>query len=107
MTNEQPHKPLDQQSFNTIASAFARLQMLGDKQIDAGPTDNTAAEREQLIAFLATEMMKNLGEFLGAWQLCNLEYLPLLRSLRGVATRVGYAPTPQASPTSPAPSSNN
>lgn len=85
--------PLDQQSFNAIAGAFARLQMLGDKQIDAGPGDNTQAEKEKLIEYLATEMMAHLAEFLGAWQLCNLEYLPLLRSLQAVAKRAGYQPT--------------
>lgn len=91
--NEQTVKPLDQESFNAIASAFARLQMLGDKKIDAGPGDNTAAEKEKLIEYLAMEMLAHVAEFLGAWSLCNLEYLPLLRSLQAVAKRAGYQPT--------------
>lgn len=93
MTNEQPRKPLDQHSFNAIASAFARLQALGDKQITTGAGDNSAAEKEQLITFLATELLANAGEFLGAWVLANSEYLPLLRSLQAVAKRAGYQPT--------------
>lgn len=98
-------QPLDQQSFNAIAGAFARLQMLGDKQIDAGPGDNTQAEKEKLIEYLAMEMIGHIAEFLGAWQLCNQEYLPFLRALQGVAKRAGYQPT--LAPVQPIRSSNS
>lgn len=85
-------KQLDHASFNVIAGAFARLQMLADKNIDAGPSDNTQAEKEKLIEYLATEMMNHISEFLGAWVLANNEYLPLLRSIQAVAKRAGYQP---------------
>lgn len=85
---------LDIAKFNSIAGAFARLQALGDKQIDTGPSDNTAAEKEQLIAYLAEAMLQHIAEFLGAWQLAHMEYLPLLRNIRAVASRAGYQPTP-------------
>lgn len=98
-------QPLDVHSFNAIAGAFARLQMLGDKQIDAGPGDNTQAEKEKLIEYLAMEMMAHIAEFLGAWQLCNQEYLPLLRSLQAVAKRAGYQPT--LAPVQPVRSTNS
>lgn len=91
--NEQTVKQLDTQSFNEIAAAFARLQHLGDKNIAASPGDNTQQEREQLIEYLATEMLAHCGELLGAWVLANSEYLPLLRSLQAVAKRAGYQPT--------------
>lgn len=90
---EQPFKQLDQESFNAIAGAFSRLQSLGDKQLVAGAEDNTQAEKEQLIQFLATEMLAHVAEFLGAWVLANSEYLPLLRSIQAVAKRAGYFPT--------------
>lgn len=105
--NEQPYKQLDQESFNSIASAFARLQALGDKQIDAGPGDNTAAEKEKLVEYLAIEMMNHIAEFLGAWQLCNMEYLPFLRTLQAVAKRAGYQPTPVPNAKAPANPANN
>ena len=92
--SEQP-APLDQESFNAIAAAFARLQALGNTKIAVGGADNTEAEREQLITYLATEMMNHVAEFLGAWQLCNLEYLPLLRSVQALAKRAGYFPARQ------------
>lgn len=106
MKQQQPtpeqFKPLDLQSFNAIAGAYARLQSLSDKQIVTGADDNTQAEREQLIAFLANEMMLHVSEFLGAWQICNAEYLPLLRTIRAVATRAGYGPqAPASQPTRP------
>lgn len=92
----QPTAPalLDQAKFNSIAGAFARLQFLGEKQIDTGPSDNTAAEKEQLIAYLSEAMLQHIAEFLGAWQLAHLEYLPLLRAIKSVASRAGYLPTP-------------
>lgn len=83
---------LDMQKFNTIAGAFARLQQLGDKQIVTGEDDNTAVEKEQLIAYLAEAMLQHIAEFLGAWQLAHMEYLPLLRVVKAVASRAGYAP---------------
>lgn len=95
-TPEPQFKPLDQAAFNTIAGAFARLQQLSDKKIATGADDNTQAEREQLITYLAGQMMEHIAEFLGAWQLAHFEYLPLLRNIRAVATRAGYGPTPQA-----------
>lgn len=83
---------LNQEKFQAIAGAFSRLQQLGDKQISA-PGDNTQAEREQLIEYLAQNMMLHIAEFLGAYQLAHAEYLPLLNSLRKVAARAGfYAP---------------
>lgn len=93
-TTQAAHALLDQAKFNSIAGAFARLQALGDKQIDTGPSDNTAVEKEQLIAYLAEAMLQHIAEFLGAWQLAHLEYLPLLRVIKTVASRAGYLPTP-------------
>lgn len=94
MTNEQQQPQLlNQEKFQALAAAFARLQALGDKQIATGADDNTAAEREQLIEYLAQNMMLHIAEFLGAYQLAHAEYLPLLNSLRKVAARAGfYAP---------------
>lgn len=85
---------LNQEKFNAIAGAFARLQSLADKSIDAGPTDNTQAEKEQLIQYLATEMLAHIAEFLAAYQLCHTEYLPLCNGVRRLMVRCGYAPTP-------------
>lgn len=87
--NEQPQL-LDQTKFQAIAGAFARLQQIGDKQIDAGPSDNTAAEREQLIEYLATNMLLHISEFLAAWNLVHTEYLPACNALRKIATRCGF-----------------
>lgn len=85
--------PLDQQSFNSIAGAFSRLQQLVDKSLVTGVGDTSQQEREKLIEYLATEMLAHCGEFLGAWVLANSEYLPLLRSIQAVAKRAGYFPT--------------
>lgn len=104
--NEQKIQQLDTESFNRIAVAFARLQMLGDKKIATGADDNTAVEKESIITFLATELLAHCGEFLGAWSLCNQEYLPLLRSLQAVARRAGYQPTPAPAPAPHNPANN-
>lgn len=98
---EPQFKQLDQAAFNSIAGAFARLQALSDRKIATGADDNTQAEREQLITYLAEKMMEHIAEFLGAWQLAHFEYLPLLRNIRAVASRAGYAPTPQPQPQRP------
>lgn len=95
--NTQP-TPLNQESFTAIAGAFSRLATLSDKRIDAGPNDNTTAEREQLIEFLATQFLQHAGEFIAAWQLCNAEYLPALSALRKVAMRAGFIQQPQQPP---------
>lgn len=97
-TPEPKFKPLDQASFNAIAGAFARLQSLSDHKIATGADDNTQVEREQLITFLAGQMMEHIAEFLGAWQLAHFEYLPLLRNIRAVATRAGYPPVATPAP---------
>lgn len=102
--SEQKFQPLDQASFNAIAGAFARLQSLSERKIATGADDTTQVEREQLITFLAEKMMEHIAEFLGAWQLAHFEYMPLLRTIRAVATRAGYVP--QAAPQPQRPENN-
>lgn len=102
MKNEQQqHTPLNQESFNAIAGAFSRLASLSGKSIDAGPSDNTVAEKEQLIEFLATQFLAHAGEFIAAWQLCNGEYLPALSALRKIAMRAGFIQPPNVKAESP------
>jgi hypothetical protein len=106
MTNKNTEQPtqLNQESFNAIAGAFSRLQSLGEKTIVTGaPNDNTVAEREKLIEFLATQLMNHAGEFLGAWSLCHNEYLPACNVLRKIAMRCGFftPPQPPAAPANP------
>lgn len=103
--NTQP-TPLNQESFAAIAGAFSRLAAISDKRIDAGPSDNTAAEKEQLIEFLATQFLAHAGEFIAAWQLCNTEYLPALSALRKIARRAGFIPSPDLNAVSESPSRN-
>lgn len=91
--SEQQPQLLDHAKFQAIAGAFSRLQQLGDKQIST-PGDNTQAEREQLIEYLAQNMILHIAEFLGAYQLAHAEYLPLLNSIRKVATRAGFFTPP-------------
>lgn len=95
--NTQPTTPtlLDQEKFQAIAGAFSRLQSLGDKTLVTGAEDNSQQEKEQLIQYLATEMLAHCGEFLAAWMLTNSEYMPLLNALRKVATRAGFFTPPQ------------
>lgn len=92
--SEQQPQLLDQAKFQAIAGAFSRLQQLGDKQIST-PGGNTPAEREQLIEYLAQNMMLHISEFLAAWSLCHGEYLPLLNNLRKVAMRAGFFTPPR------------
>lgn len=93
--NQQPTgAPLTQESFTAIAGAFSRLAAISEKRIDVGPSDNTAAEKEQLIEFLATQFLQHAGEFIAAWQLCNTEYLPALSALRKIAMRAGFIQPP-------------
>lgn len=92
--SEQQPQLLDQAKFQTIAGAFSRLQQLGDKQISA-PGDDTQAEKEKLIEYLAQNMLLHIAEFLAAYQLAHAEYLPLLNLLRKVATRAGFFTPPQ------------
>lgn len=92
--SEPPPQLLDHAKFQAIAGAFSRLQQLGDKQIST-PGDNTQAEREQLIEYLAQNMMLHIAEFLAAYQLAHGEYLPLLNSIRKVATRAGFFTPPK------------
>lgn len=107
MKNEsQQPTPLNQESFNAIASAFSRLSFLSHKTIDAGPSDNTVAEKEQLIEFLATQFLQHAGEFIAAWQLCNTEYLPALSALRKIAIRAGLFSPPNATQPVEQPSRN-
>lgn len=107
MKNEQPSKPLDQDSFAAIAGAFSRLASLSGKSIDAGPSDNTQAEKEALIEFLATQFLAHAGEFIAAWQLCNTEYLPALSALRKIAMRAGFISPPSVKPAEPTNPSRN
>lgn len=92
--NTQP-TPLNQESFTAIAGAFSRLASLSDKRIDAGPSDNTAAEKEQLIEFLATQFLAHAGEFIACYDLVHREYLPLANGLRRLALRCGILPAQQ------------
>lgn len=96
MNTQQAAAPslLNQEKFTAIAGAFSRLQSLGDKTLVAGAEDNTQAEKEQLIQYLATEMLAHIAEFLAAYQLCHTEYLPLANGVRRLLVRCGYAPTP-------------
>lgn len=92
----QPTTPtlLDQEKFQAIAGAFSRLQSLGDKTLVTGAEDTSQQEKEQLIQYLATEMLAHISEFLAAYQLCHTEYLPLANGIRRILSRCGYQPTP-------------
>lgn len=90
--NQQPTL-LDQAKFQAIAGAFSRLQQLGDKQIST-PGDNTLAEKEKIIEYLAQEMLLHISEFLAAWSLVHTEYLPACNALRKVAIRCGFFTPP-------------
>lgn len=101
MKENTQNTPLTQESFTAIAGAFSRLASLSGKSIDAGPSDNTVAEKEQLIEFLATQFLAHAGEFIAAWQLCNGEYLPALSALRKIAMRAGFIQPPNVKAESP------
>lgn len=97
MNTQQAAAPtlLDQAKFQAIAGAFARLQSLGDKVLTTVHGEDSAqVEKEQLIEYLATEMLAHIAEFLAAYQLCHTEYLPLCNGVRRLMVRCGYAPTP-------------
>lgn len=87
--SEQQPQLLDHAKFQAIAGAFSRLQQLGDKQIST-PGDNSQQEKEQLIEYLAQNMLLHISEFLAAYQLAHGEYLTLLNSIRKVVTRAGF-----------------